>query len=160
MLANRLCSGTIDSIQAAKQECNTNIANAMESNTTQEMHVAEKNCTNMDADSKVNNSVNSHNDSNNVNTLTNYFLSLSNVEADKRKSIELMQRVHNVFGNVFNGVGCFEGTFSLQLKFLLLIIYLSTINLFTSCLHSLQDRSAFEFEFSGFIYIDLSCDYV
>ena len=27
-----------------------------------------------------------------------------------------MQRVHNVFGNVFNGIGCFEGTFSLQLK--------------------------------------------
>ena len=79
----------IDSIQAAKDECNTNIDNAEESNTTQEVHVVEKSCTNMDADSKVNNNVNGHNDNNNVNTLTNYFLSSPNVEADKRKSIEL-----------------------------------------------------------------------
>ena len=27
-----------------------------------------------------------------------------------------MQRLHNVFGNVFTGIGCFEGTFYLQLK--------------------------------------------
>ena len=27
-----------------------------------------------------------------------------------------MQRIHKVFANVFNGIGCFEGTFSLQLK--------------------------------------------
>ena len=27
-----------------------------------------------------------------------------------------MQKVHNAFGEVFNGIGCFEGTFSLQLK--------------------------------------------
>ena len=78
------------------------------------MHVV-KSCTDMVADSKVDNSVNSHNDNNNVNTITSYFLSSPNVEADKRKSIKLMQRVHNVFGNVFNGIGCLEGTFSLQL---------------------------------------------
>ena len=28
----------------------------------------------------------------------------------------MMQRIHTRFGNVFNGIGCFEGTFSLQLK--------------------------------------------
>ena len=27
-----------------------------------------------------------------------------------------MQKIHDVFGNVFNGIGCFKGTFSLQLK--------------------------------------------
>ena len=27
-----------------------------------------------------------------------------------------MQRMHNMFDNVFNGIGCFKGTFSLQLK--------------------------------------------
>ena len=38
------------------------------------------------------------------------------MEVDKRKSIELMQKIHNVFDNVFNGIGCLKGTFSLQLK--------------------------------------------
>ena len=38
------------------------------------------------------------------------------MEVDKRKSIELTQKIHNMFDNVFNGIGCFEGTFSLQLK--------------------------------------------
>ena len=47
---------------------------------------------------------------------TNYFFSSPNVEADKRKSIELTQEVHNTFGDVFSGIGCFEDTFSLQLK--------------------------------------------
>ena len=28
----------------------------------------------------------------------------------------MTQDIHNRFGNVFNGIGCFEGTFSLQLK--------------------------------------------
>ena len=52
----------------------------------------------------------------NTNTLTNYFLSSPNIEIDKRKSIELTQNIYIVFDNVFNGIGCFEGTFSLQLK--------------------------------------------
>ena len=78
-----------DSIQAAKEECNTNIGNAEESNTTQEMPVVEKSCTNTDADSKVDNNVNGHNVNTNVNNLTNYFFSSPNVEADKRKGIKL-----------------------------------------------------------------------
>ena len=49
---------------------------------------AEESCTNMDADLKSDNNVNSHNYTN-VNMITNYFLSSPNVEADKRKSIEL-----------------------------------------------------------------------
>ena len=28
----------------------------------------------------------------------------------------MTQKIHDTFGNVFNGIGCFEGTFSLQLK--------------------------------------------
>ena len=56
----------------------------------------------MDADSKVNNKVNSHSDNTNPNTITNYFLSSPNVEADKRMSIELMWEIHNTFGDVFN----------------------------------------------------------
>ena len=45
-----------------------------------------------------------------------YFFSSSNVDADKRKSSEMTQKIHDTFGDVFNGTGCFEGTFSLQLK--------------------------------------------
>ena len=28
----------------------------------------------------------------------------------------MMQKIHDKFGDVFNGIGCFEGMFSLQLK--------------------------------------------
>ena len=28
----------------------------------------------------------------------------------------MIQSIHTKFGDVFNGIGCFEGTFSLQLK--------------------------------------------
>ena len=52
----------------------------------------------------------------NTNTLTNYFLSSPSIEIDTRKSAELTQKIYNVFGNVFNSIGCFEGTFLLQLK--------------------------------------------
>ena len=46
----------------------------------------------------------------------NYFYSLNNVDADKRSSSAMMQSVHMRFGNVFSGIECFEGTFSLQFK--------------------------------------------
>ena len=48
--------------------------------------------------------------------LSNYFYSSSNTDADKSKSNAMTQRIHKRFGDVFNGIGCFEGTFSLQLK--------------------------------------------
>ena len=67
-------------------------------------------------DLKVAYNANGSSSNTNINTLTNYFLSSPNIEVDKGKSIELTQRIHNVFDNVFNGIGCFEGTFSLQLK--------------------------------------------
>ena len=38
------------------------------------------------------------------------------MEVDKRKSIELTQKIYNVLDNVFNGIGCIEGAFSLQLE--------------------------------------------
>ena len=28
----------------------------------------------------------------------------------------MVQKIHDTFGNIFNGIGCFEGTFSLQLN--------------------------------------------
>ena len=43
------------------------------------------------------------------------FFSLANIDADKRKIGAMMQKIHDTF-DVFNGIGCFKGTFSLQLK--------------------------------------------
>ena len=79
----KLINISIDFIQAEVAECKRNSGDAREANIMQEMHVAEKGCTNTDADSKIKHSVNDQNYNDNVNTLTN-------VEADKRKSIKLM----------------------------------------------------------------------
>ena len=80
----------IDSIQTVEEKSNTNIGDAGESNTTEEAPMVQNSCTNMKADSKVNNNINGHNTKTNVNSLTNYFFSSPNVEADKRKSTALM----------------------------------------------------------------------
>ena len=37
-------------------------------------------------------------------------------QQQKQKNNAMTQRIHETFGNVFNGIGCFGGTFSLQLK--------------------------------------------
>ena len=87
--ALKIINVNVDSIQAAEEEGNTNVGDAKEPNTTQEAHVGEKSCINMDADSKADNNVNGHNDNTNVDTLANYFLSSPNVGAEKSKSIEL-----------------------------------------------------------------------
>ena len=73
---------SIDFIQAAKEECNINIGDTKESNTRQEVHVVEKSCTNMVADSEVSSNINGHSDNNNENTIANSFPSSPNVEAD------------------------------------------------------------------------------
>ena len=85
-------------------------------NIEQEMHGVEKSCANMDTESQTKQGANSQNSQNNVNEITNYFFSSQNVQADKRKSIDLTPEIHNTFGDVFNGIRCFKGTFSLQLK--------------------------------------------
>ena len=101
----------IDSIQLEIANCKTN--------REQEMHTMAEGCTNTDAEEINKQDANGQNDqniSNNSNNSVNYFLSSSNIMADKRQSSEMTQKIHDRFGNVFNGIGCFEGTFSLQLK--------------------------------------------
>ena len=109
----------IDSIQTLTAECKTN--------KEQETHTSLEACTNTytagDEDCKNNNaSIDNKQDTNgdnhpgNEHITINYFHSSNNVDADKRSSIAMMQRIHTRFGNVFNGIGCFEGTFSLQRK--------------------------------------------
>ena len=46
----------------------------------------------------------------------NYFHSSKDTDADKRKSRAMTQKIHETFGNLFNSIGCFKGTFSLQFK--------------------------------------------
>ena len=46
----------------------------------------------------------------------NYFYSSNNIDVDKRSSSAMVQSIHTKFGNIFNGIGCFKDTFSLQLK--------------------------------------------
>ena len=48
--------------------------------------------------------------------LINYLYSSKDTEADKRWSNDMTQNIHNKYANVFNGIGCFEGMFSVQLK--------------------------------------------
>ena len=117
--ALKIINVNIDSIKATstwKENYNTNIEDAKRSDPRQEAHVAKESCTNMDEDLKIANNENGFNSNTNINILTNYFLSSPNIEVEKRKSIELMQKIHSMFGNVFNGTGCFKGTFLLQLK--------------------------------------------
>ena len=109
----------IDSIQTLPAEYKTG--------KKQETHTCIEACTNtgatrgegpknnnMSRDSKQD--TNSHSHPGDKHISINYFHSLNNVDADKRSSIAMMQRIHTRFGNIFNGIGCFKGTFSLQLK--------------------------------------------
>ena len=45
-----------------------------------------------------------------------YFLSELTYDSDKKKSAELKQWLQRDSEDVFNGIGCFDGTFLLQLK--------------------------------------------
>ena len=117
--ALKIININIHSIEAAstqRENCNTNIGDTRKPYTRQKTPVTKESCTNMDEDLKITDNVNGYSNNTNTKTLTNYFLSSPNMEVDKRKSIELMQKIHNVFDNVFIGIGCFKRMFSLQLK--------------------------------------------
>ena len=66
-------------------------------NTKQETHEAKESCSNTDEDLKNANNINGSDNNANTNILINYFLSSRNIEVDKRKSIELTQKIHCVF---------------------------------------------------------------
>ena len=117
--ALNLINLNIDSIQTLATECKTN--------EEQETHTGIDNCTytsttrgegpknnNASVDSKQETNIHSHPGDKYIEI--NYFHSSNNVDADKRSSVAMMQRIHTRFGDVFNGIGCFEGIFSLQLK--------------------------------------------
>ena len=47
--------------------------------------------------------------------ISNYFYASDNKE-DKTGSGAITNRIHNEFNYLFSGIGCFKGTFSLQIK--------------------------------------------
>ena len=95
----------IVSIQAEIAEYKTNRG--------QETHAVAEGCTNMDAGVITKQDANGQNNQHKSNKSINYFYSSDNIDADKRKSSAMMQKIHETFGNIFNGIECFEGTFSL-----------------------------------------------
>ena len=105
----------IDSLEAEdtqKDNCNTT---TKVSNAKQEIHGARKCCMNTDGIFKANNNNSGSLINPKANTATIYFLSCPNVETDIRKSAELTQQIHTEFDDVFNGIGCFEAHYSLNL---------------------------------------------
>ena len=108
MTAFNIINLKIDSIQVKIAECKTNRG--------QETHTVVEGYTNMDAGVITKQDANDQNDQNKSNKSINYFYSPNNIEADKRKSSAMMQKIHETFGNILNGIGCFKGTFSLQLN--------------------------------------------
>ena len=91
----------IDSIQV---ECKKNNGH--------ETQTVSKGYTNTATGDHTTQNTNGQNGQTTTNKSINYFFSSDNVDADKRKSSAMMQKIHNTFGNVFNGIGYFEGTFS------------------------------------------------
>ena len=98
----------IDSIQA---EITNN-----KTNRRQETYGVVKGCANRDAGLIGKQAANGQNDQNHSNKLINYFYSSKDEVTDKRKSSIMTQKIHDTFGNMFNSIVCFEGTFSLQLR--------------------------------------------
>ena len=82
----------------------------------QETHTIVEGCTNRNTVGVIKQDANGQNGQNQSNKSINYFYSSENTEADRRKSDIMTQKIHNTFGNVFIGIGCFKDTFSLQLK--------------------------------------------
>ena len=104
----------IDSIETAcmqKENCNTNMSDTKTSNTKQETHGANESCKNHDENLKNTNNVNRSDGNTNTNALTNYFLSSPNINVDKRKSIELTQKIYNGFNNVLMALGALKAHF-------------------------------------------------
>ena len=97
----------IDSIQVEIAEGKTN--------TGQETQTVSEGCTYRGTDAITKQNANDQKDQK-TNKSINYFFSSNNTDAYKRKSKEMTQKIHDTFGNIFIGIGCFESTFSLQLK--------------------------------------------
>ena len=107
---------SIDAEDVGNSEQNINTGTTQEFNTKQETNGPAKCCANTDSISKSTNNSTKSMVNTNANKPTKYFLLGPSSDTDKRKSAELTQQINKEFTYVFNGIGWFEGTFSLQLK--------------------------------------------
>ena len=89
---------------------------AQETKPKQETDSAETCYTSMDSNLKSRDSSTKPTVKTKSNKTTEYFLSGLTYKSSKKKSAEATQGIHIDFADVFNGIGCFEGTFSLQPK--------------------------------------------
>ena len=80
-------------------------------NRGQEMHPVTQDYTNKDAESVVKQDDNSQQHHSHANKLINYFYSPNTTVADKSKSSIMTQRIHEMFGDVFNGIGASKSHF-------------------------------------------------
>ena len=103
--ALKILNINIDLIQAEIGSCKRN--------REQETHKVTEGCTNIDTIGVSKQTANGQTQSNKS---INYFYSSNNTEADKRESDMMTERIHKTYGDIFNGIGCFKCTFSLQLK--------------------------------------------
>ena len=85
-------------------------------NCTNKSKTRHKGCKNCSTGIISKQDTNGQSDPSNPNMSINYFYSSTNIDADKRSSSAMMQSTHMRFGDIFNGIGCLKGTFSLQLK--------------------------------------------
>ena len=95
----------IDSIQTHVANCRTN--------REQETHKVAESYTNIDIAGISKQTANGQTQSAKS---INYFYSSKITEAGKRESGAMTQKIHNTYNDVFNGIGCFQGIFLLQLK--------------------------------------------
>ena len=118
-VALNLINLNIDSIQVITAKCKTNkeqeactsIEGCTNKNTTWD-----EGCKNNSTSADNKQDTNGHSHPCDKHISINYFHSLNNIDADKRSSIAMTQSMHSRFGDIFNGIGCFEGPYSLQLK--------------------------------------------
>ena len=106
MVALNIINLNIDSIQKEIRDCKTNRG--------QETHADTEDCTNKGAHSAA--KQDSNGQQHQANKLINYFYSSNNADTDKSKSKAMTQMIHEEYGEVFNGIQHFKGTFSVQLK--------------------------------------------
>ena len=99
-----------------KKECLANMKTVQRSNAEQEKKGGGRCSTNTDRISKPANNSTKSMIKTNPDKSTNNFLAGPNCDSDKRKSAETTQQIHKEFDDVFNDIGCFEGTFSLLIK--------------------------------------------
>ena len=95
--------------------CCANRPTAQREDMKQEAERAEKCYTNTDGISKSSNK-NKPMVNNQLSNTVEYFFSGPSYNSDEKKSAEITQQLQRDLEDVFNRNGCFDGTFSLQLK--------------------------------------------